>query len=176
MRLAAQVFLGYFLVLVMGVLWRMGPLDRAIPDVVALIAIYLGLAARERVAPSVLASVVIGYLADLLLGGPLGLLAIDAGVMCLVGHFVQGRLIVRGLVFTAGFAAVVGLVSGLVLLALRAFHGLVGAAVGSQLVTILLSALTSGLAGPIVFRLCRQVDARFARTQRERDAALEGLP
>ena len=170
------MFLGYFMVLVMGVVWRLGPLDRAIPDVVALIAIYLGLAARERVAPSVLAAVVIGYLADLLLGGPLGLLSTGAGVMCLVGHFVQGRLIVRGLVFTAGFAVVVGLVSGLVLLALRGFHGLVGAGAGSQLVTILLSALTTGVAGPIVFRLCRQVDARFARTQRERDAALEGLP
>ena len=169
------MFLGYFMVLAMGVLWRLGPLDRAIPDVVALCAIYLGLAARERVAPSMLAAVVIGYLADLLLGGPLGLLSIGAGVMCLVGHFVQGRLIVRGLLFTAGFAVVVGLVSALVLLALRAFHGLVGAGVGSQFVTILLSALTTGLAGPIVFRLCRQVDARFARTQRERDAALEGL-
>ena len=176
MRYAAQVFLGYFMVLVMGVLWRLGPLDRAIPDVVALCAIYLGLAARERVAPAVFAAVVIGYLADLLLGGPRGLLSLGAGAMCVVGHFVQGRLIVRGLVFTAGFAAVVGLVSGLVLLALRGAHGLVGEGLGSQLVTILLSALTTGLAGPIVFRLCRQVDARFARTQRERDAALEGLP
>jgi cell shape-determining protein MreD len=176
MRLAAQVFLAYFMLLVMGVLWRLGPLDRAIPDVVALCAIYLGLAARERVAPSVLASVVIGYLADLLLGAPLGLLSAAAGVMCLLGHFVQGRLIVRGLLFTAGFSAMVGLVSGLVLLALRALHGLVGQAFGTQVVTLLLSALTTGLAGPIVFRLCRQVDARFARTQRERDAAIEGLP
>lgn len=176
MRLAAQVFLGYFMLLVMSVLWRLGPLDRAIPDVVALMAIYLGLAARQQVAPSVLAAVVIGYLADLLLGAPLGLLSTGAGVMCLVGHFVQGRLIVRGLVFTAGFSAIVGLVSGLLLLALRATHGLVGEGVGSQLVTLLLSAVTTGIAGPVVFRLCRQVDARFARTQRERDAALEGLP
>ena len=28
---------------------------------------------------------------------------------------------------------------------------------------------------PLVFRLCRQTDARFARTRRERDAAAEGL-
>jgi hypothetical protein len=41
--------------------------------------------------------------------------------------------------------------------------------------TGLMSALLTALAGPLVFRLCRQTDARFARTRRERDAAAEGL-
>ncbi|HWM85251.1 MAG TPA: hypothetical protein VNO33_05420 [Kofleriaceae bacterium] len=175
MRLVAQVFLAYFMVLVMAALWRFLPIGRAIPDVVALSAVYLGLAARERLAPSMLAAVVMGYLADLLIGTPSGLLSTSAGVMCLLGHFVQGRLIVRGRLVTAGFALMIGLVSGAVLTALRAWHGLLSESLGSEIVTALLSALLTGLVGPLVFRLCRRVDARFARTRRERDAAAEGL-
>jgi hypothetical protein len=40
---------------------------------------------------------------------------------------------------------------------------------------MLLSALLSGHIGPVMFRMLRRVDARFARTERERGAALEGL-
>jgi rod shape-determining protein MreD len=175
MRLAAQVFLAYFLVLVVSALWRMVPIGRAIPDLVALSAVYLGLGARERLAPAMFAAVVAGYLADLLTGTPLGLLSISAGVMCLLGHFVQGRLIVRGPLVTAAFALVVGLVSGAVLMALRAWLGILSASFSSEVITALLSALLTAAAGPLVFRLCRRMDSRFARTRRERDAAAEGL-
>ena len=175
MRLAAQVFLSYFMVLVVAAVWRYVPVARAIPDLVALSAVYVGLTARERVAPAMLAAVVMGYLADLLTGTPPGLLSTSAGVMCLLGHFVQGRLIVRGRLVTAAFALMVGLVSGAVLMALRAWLGLLSESMAFELVTALLSALLTALVGPLVFRLCRKTDARFARTRRERDAAAEGL-
>ena len=175
MRLVAQVFLAYFMVLLVGALWRLLPIGRAIPDLVALSAVYIGLAARERLAPAMLAAVVMGYLADLLIGTPSGLLSTSAGVMCLLGHLVQGRLVVRGPLVTAAFSLMVGLVSAAVLMALRAWVGLLSASFSSEVVTGLLSAVLTGLAGPLVFRLCRKVDARFARTRRERDAAAEGL-
>jgi rod shape-determining protein MreD len=175
MRLAAQVFLAYFLLLVVDTIWRFLPIGRAIPDLVALSAVYLGLAARERLAPAMLAAVVMGYLADLLIGTPAGLLATSAGVMCLLGHFVQGRLIVRGPLVTAAFALVVGLVSGGVLMGLRAWLGLLSPSFSSEVVTALLSAALTAAAGPLVFRMCRRMDARFARTRRERDAAAEGF-
>jgi rod shape-determining protein MreD len=174
MRLAAQVFAAYALLLIVGALWRLGPFERAIPDLVALFAIYLGLSARVRVAPAMLAAVLMGYLADLIMGAPAGLLAVDAGLICLIGHFVQGRLIVRGRIFTMVFSAAVGLASGLILFALRAWFGRWSGALGSELWTLFLSVLATGLVGPLVFGLCRRVDGRFARTQRERDAALEG--
>jgi len=77
-RLAAQVFAAYALLLIVGALWRLGPFERAVPDLVALFAIYLGLAARERIAPAMLAAVVMGYLADLIMGVPGGLLSTPA--------------------------------------------------------------------------------------------------
>jgi cell shape-determining protein MreD len=175
MRLVAQVFLAYFMVLLVGAIWRFLPFDRAIPDLVALSAVYVGLTARERVAPAMLAAVVIGYLADLVIGTPSGLLSTSAGVMCLLGHFVQGRLVVRGRLVTIGFALMVGLVSSAVLMALRAWLGLLSGSLGSEIGTGLLSTVLTGLVGPLVFRLCRKTDARFARTRRERDAAAEGM-
>lgn len=174
MRVAALVFLGYGLVLVLGVLWRHLPIGRVAPDVVALCAVYLGLTARNQLAPSMLGAVIIGYLADLLVGSPHGLLAFTAGVVCLVGHLVHQRLILRGWPAMAIISALAGLLSGIVVLALRAYFG-ASAGFGSEFLALLGAALFTGLCGPLVFRFCRSIDARFARTQRERDAALEGL-
>jgi hypothetical protein len=175
MRNIAQVFLTYGLVLVVAALWRLLPLGRAVPDIVALSAIYLGLTARARLWPSVLGAVVAGYLADLLLGGPRGLLATAAGILCIVGHLVQGRLIVRGRLFTLVFSLLVGLASVALLLTLRGASGMTIGGLGDEAAGLLVSILLTGLCGPIFFSLARRVDARFARTQRERDAALEGF-
>jgi hypothetical protein len=35
--------------------------------------------------------------------------------------------------------------------------------------------VTTAVVGPVVWRIFRRIDAAFARTHRERDAALEGL-
>jgi cell shape-determining protein MreD len=175
MRIAAQVFLAYGLLLVVGALWRLLPLGHTAPDLVGLSAIYLGLTARHRVAPSVFGAVLIGYLADLLLGAPHGLLAATAGIVCVLGHLVQGRLIVRGRLFTLVFSTLVGVASGTVVLVLRGGVGLEGGTFLGDLASLVVSAALTGLAGPIFFSSARRVDARFARTRRERDAALDGL-
>ena len=52
MRIAAQVFLGYALVLVLCAVLRLFPLGRGMPDVVALAAMYLGrIAADVEITP-----------------------------------------------------------------------------------------------------------------------------
>ncbi len=172
MRIAAHVFLTYALVLVLGAVWRLLPIE-SVPDVVALVAVYLGLTARGQVAPSTLGAVISGYLADLLLGTPRGLLALDAGVICLIGHMIHQRLLVRGRLFTIGFSFFTGLLSGTVVLIIRLgadrVHG-----IGGELLVLLGSALLTGLAGPVVFRICRFIDARFARTRRDRDVTVGG--
>jgi cell shape-determining protein MreD len=172
MRIAAHVFLTYALVLVLGAVWRLLPIT-SVPDVVALIAVYLGLTARGQVAPSTLGAVISGYLADLLLGTPRGLLALDAGIICLIGHMIHQRLLVRGRLFTIGFSFFTGLLSGTVVLIMRLGADRVHA-VGGELLVLLGSALLTGLAGPVVFRICRFIDARFARTRRDRDVTVGG--
>lgn len=175
MRTFAQVFLAYALILVTGCLWRLLPLDRAIvPDLVALSSVYLGLTARHRLAPATLGAVVLGYLGDLLNGTPLGMFSLIAGIMCILGHVIHRRLIVRGLPVTVAVSFVTGLVAGVLSLIIRAYTGLIPEGVGMEFGTLFTMALVTGIVGPVVFRLCRMIDVRFARTFRERDAAMEG--
>jgi rod shape-determining protein MreD len=162
------------MVLIFSALAAHLPVGRAVPDVVALFAVYLGLSARERIAPSMASAVLLGYLADLVIGTPRGLLAFSAGAICLAGHLVQGRLLVRGWLFTAIFSFFTSLLSGCLALAVRATLGdWLGFARESR--AMLVVALLTALLGPIVFRLCRGIDAKLARTHRERDLVLEGI-
>jgi cell shape-determining protein MreD len=128
-----------------------------------------------QLAPSVLGAIIIGYLGDLLIGTPRGMLALNAGILCVIAHLVHRRLLVRGWVFTMAFTAITAVVSGFIMMALRAYMAAGPGPLGDELLTLLSSAVLTGLAGPPVFRLCRIVDARFARTQRDRMVALEGL-
>lgn len=174
MREAAQVLTAYAVLLLLSATWRFVPLESR-PDLVALFAVYLGLTARQTIAPAAFSAFLVGYLADLLMGTPRGLLALDAVVLCLMGHFVHRRLLVRGRIFTMVFAAAVAVSSGLVLMALRVLVESPLHRMGEEASVLFGSAVLSALAGPLVFRLARAVDARFARTHRERMAALEGL-
>lgn len=175
MRIATQVLLAYALILLLGCVWRLMPFGRAAPDVVALSAFYLGLTARHRLAPSTLGAVVTGYLGDLLVGTPRGMLALIAGLLCILGHVIHRRLIVRGLGMTLAVSFFTGLAAGLLGLLIRAYAGLIPQGAGLGAGMLFYSAALTAMAGPLVFRLCRTIDARFARTYRERDAAIEGI-
>ncbi|MBP6631814.1 MAG: hypothetical protein KBG28_25055 [Kofleriaceae bacterium] len=178
MRTAAVVAVAYLLAVVVSSVWRLLPAPVStvlVPDVVALTAAYLGLTARGPVAPAMAGAVVLGYLADLISGAPPGLLALTAALSTLLAHGVHRRLLVRGATMTVAFAVFVGVASSLLLLLLRVSHGLRGAAAGVELTRVAGVGLATGLLGPVVLGLYRRIDAAFARTGRERDAALEGL-
>jgi hypothetical protein len=176
MRSAALVLIGYAVMLVLGVVWPvlpLGPAREAPPDVAALTAGYLGLTARRGVAGAVAAAVITGYLADLLGGTPAGLLALVAGLTCVLGHLVQRRILVRGWA-VLGFAAALGATASLLAFLVRLATGEpIGG--GRELGMLVLVALSTALLGPLLLRLYRRVDAAFARTHREREHALEGL-
>lgn len=175
MRHAAQVFFAYITLLLTGAFHQLIPVSDLLPDFVSLFAIYLGLTARDKIAPSTASAVLIGYLADLLVGSPAGLLAFIAGVLCIAGHLIQGRLLVRGFASTAVFSALTALAAGILILIIRGASGLLPAGFLAEMGTVVKTAALTGLVGPFAFRGCRYVDARFARTQRERDAAATGL-
>lgn len=178
MRSATIVLIAYGLMLVVTVAWAALPLPvlgDAPPDLAALTAGYLGLTARRGLAGAVGAAVVTGYLADLLSGAPHGLLALTAGVVCLAAVGVQQRILVRGWALTIGFAVSVALLAALAALLIRVVTRDPLASAGTELWGALRTAVASGLGGLFVLRMYRRVDAAFARTQRERDHALEGL-
>jgi len=177
-RTATLVLAAYVLCVIVGACWRLMPasfLRDGVPELGALTAAYLGLTARRGLAPALGGSVVIGYLVDVISGSPAGLAALVLGVTCLVTRSAQQRILVRGAAMTIAFSAFVALVAGVVGLVARAVAGIPVAAIGVELAHLALVVVATALSGPLVWRLFRRIDAAFARTHRERDAALEGL-
>lgn len=178
MRTGTLVLAAYALCVIIASIWRLVPFDfllDAIPDLGALTAAYLGLTARRDLAPAVFGSVVLGYLIDVISGQPAGLASLTLGLTCLVTRTVQQRLLVRGTVLAVAFSAFVALVAGLIGLVVRGVFPVPRAAMWLELKHIAVVTVATAIVGPLVWRLFRRIDAAFARTHRERDAALEGL-
>jgi cell shape-determining protein MreD len=176
MRTASIVLAVYGILLVVGALWHaIAILPEQGPEIAAIASVYLGLTARRTLAGAVGASVVIGYLSDLLSGTPVGLYALVSGGMCLLGYAVHRRIVVRGVRFTIGFSIFVALAASLLVAILRWMTSQPTGTALSEAIAILGPALPTAVIGPLLLRLLRRIDAAFARTHRERDAALEGL-
>lgn len=177
MRTATLVLIAYALCVIMGAIWRLlpGPIVDAIPDIGALTAAYLGLTVRRDVAAALAGSVVLGYLRDVVTGAPGGFFALVLAITCLIARAVQQRLYVRGPGMTIAFSAFVAVASSFVAIAVRTGFHIPGAALSVELHDMAIVAVATAVVGPMVWRMFRRVDAAYARTQRDRDAALEGL-
>ena len=177
MRTATLVLAAYLLAVIVGAVWRLMPgfLLDAVPDLGALTAAYLGLTARRGAAAAVGGSVVLGYLVDLISGAPPGLHAVTLALTCLVARMVQQRILVRGAALTMGFSAFVALIAGVTSMFVRALFNVPQPGFATDLQHLAFVTLATALIGPLVWRVFRRIDAAFARTHRERDAALEGL-
>lgn len=176
MRTATIVLVAYLLCVVVASLWRLAPwIADAIPDLGALTAAYLGLTARRQVSPAIGGAIVLGYLIDLISGAPPGLIALVLALTTLVARAVQQRILVRGATISIAFSAFVALVAGVLALVVRVLYRMPSAAFSVELRHIALVTLATAVLGPMIWRIFRRIDAAFARTHRERDAALEGL-
>ncbi len=176
MRTATLVLVAYLLCVAVASIWRLVPwIGDAIPDLGALSAAYLGLTARRQVSPAIGGAIVLGYLIDLISGVPPGLIALVLAFTTLVARAVQQRILVRGAAISIAFSAFVALVAGVLALVVRVLYRMPSAAFSIELEHVGLVTLATAIVGPLVWRIFRRIDAAFARTHRERDAALEGL-
>lgn len=176
MRTATLVLVAYLLCVVVGAIWRFLPwIGDAIPDLGALTAAYLGLTARRRVSPAIGGAVVLGYLIDLISGVPPGLVALVLALTTLVARTVQQRILVRGATISIAFSAFVAVIAGVLALIVRVAYRMPTAPFSIELRHVALATIATAILGPLVWRVFRRIDAAFARTHRERDAALEGL-
>jgi rod shape-determining protein MreD len=175
-RTSTIVLVAYLLCVVVAAVWRLLPwFSDAIPDVGALTAAYLGLTARRQVSPAIGGAIVLGYLIDLISGAPPGLVALVLALTTLIARAIQQRILVRGAAISIAFSAFVALVAGVVALIVRVLYRVPSAAFGVELIHIAEVTLATAILGPLVWRIFRRIDAAFARTHREREAALEGL-
>jgi cell shape-determining protein MreD len=178
MRTATLVLVAYFLSTAISAAWRLLPVEMvrdALPHIGALTATYLGLHARSRIAPALAGSVVLGYLIDLVSGVPVGFGALTLVLSGLIAVGIQRRILVRGLGMTVGFCGFVGLFAAALGWIIRFVYGVPRAELATEVAHLATAALATAIVGPSVWRLFRRIEAAFARTHRERDAALEGL-
>jgi len=175
-RTATLVLVAYLVCAAVAAVWRLVPwIADAIPDLGALTAAYLGLTARRHVAPAIGGAVSLGYLIDLISGAPPGLIALVLGLTTLVARAVQQRILVRGAVISVAFSAFVAVIAGVLAWLVRELYRVPSAPLGIELRHVAGVTLATAVLGPLVWRMFRRIDAAFARTHRERDAALEGL-
>ena len=156
MRTPTHVLVAYVVLLVVASIWRLLPWvpHGAAPEVGGLVAAYLGLTARGNIAPAVGGAVTVGYLADLLGGAPTGLHAVVGGLVCILGHLVHRRILVRGTAMTIGFSAFVGAVAALVVALIGELADR-GVGLGATARGVFQIALGSAAIGPTVFWLHR---------------------
>ncbi len=156
-----------------GALWRVTPFEIIIPDVGLVFALYFGVTARGKAVEAVIAAMIVGYLADVLADAPRGLHATVFGTICLLGRLAASRLLLRGSLIVGVFTLVWSAAAGLAIVALRTGYGEAGPW-QRELLAAAGSALCTAVVAPLIFRFCRRLDGRFARTSREREAAREG--
>lgn len=178
MRTATIVLVAYVLCVVIAAVWRYMPgfLHDAIPAVGALTAAYLGHTTRPHRTPAIAGAVILGYLMDVVSGTPPGLSSLALAMTAEIARATQQTIFVRGTLMTlvySGFIAVFVSLARIVVSLLFGIPRSGNAALELQYIAMI--SFATALSGPLVWRLFRRIDAAYARTHRERDAALEGL-
>jgi cell shape-determining protein MreD len=176
-RTATIVLVAYVLCVIVASIWRYMPgfTHDAVPAIGAITAAYLGHTTRPWRAPGTAGAVVIGYLSDVISGTPPGLSSLALGMTHDIARSTQQRIFVRGTLMTIGFCAFVAVFASIARILVCVMFGITRPPVGLELQQMALIAFSTALVGPLVWRLFRRIDAAYARTHRERDAALEGL-
>jgi rod shape-determining protein MreD len=177
MRTATIVLVAYVLCVVVASVWRYMPgfTHDAIPAIGALTAAYLGHTTRPYRATAIGGAVVLGYLMDVISGTPPGLTSLVLAITADAARTTQQRIFVRGTMMTIGYSAFIALFAALVKIIICVLFGIPRPPIALELQHIALIAFATAFVGPVVWRLFRRIDAAYARTHRERDAALEGL-
>ena len=175
MRVVAHILAAFLLLAVTGGIWRVFPFDVLAPDPALVVAVFLGASARGRLWECTIAALLIGYIDDVLSGAPRGLGAFVLGTIAVLMRLASARLLVRGSVFIAIICFVAAVVAAALTLAARAAFGAGGPPLELEVMSVVGSAFLTALIAPAIFRMCRAIDGRFARTEREREALREGL-
>jgi rod shape-determining protein MreD len=176
-RTATIVLVAYAICIVVASVWRHMPgfTHDAIPAIGALTAAYLGHTTRPHRVPATAGAVVLGYLVDVISGTPAGMSSLVLAMTADIARATQQRIFVRGTAMTVGYSAFIALFAGVSKIIVSALFGIPRPKFSLEMQHMALIALATALVGPLVWRLFRRIDAAYARTHRERDAALEGL-
>ena len=163
MRTAATVFVAIVLVLLQSTVLELAPVHMVTPACGLLVVLYASFSERWTLSSAAIFAFGLGYLFDLVSGAPLGVHAFVYLVMSQLARVLSTRVLMRGIVLSAGIAFVASLVASLFIVVVRAQINPEGGYEG--LGEIPLEALLTGLFGPAVLWVLRQLEGRLDPTQ-----------
>ena len=144
------------------------------PLLAGLVAVHVGLSTKARPFAALCTATAVGYISDIVQGTPPGLCAFSAGVVALLFYLVQGRLLLRGWIFTIFLGLVGAAIAASIMALFRDWSG-GGSPPAGYATMILQASVVSALFAPLVFGVCKRIDAKMVRTERERQLVLEGV-
>ncbi len=163
MRIAVTVFAAIVLVLLQSTVLELAPVHMVTPSCGLLVVLYASFSERWTLSSAALFAFGLGYLFDLVSGAPLGVHAFVYLVMSQLARVLSTRVVMRGVVLSAGISFVAGLLSGLLIVMLRAQVNPEGGYDG--LGEIPLEALLTGLFAPPILWILRQLEGRLDPTR-----------
>lgn len=156
MRYLVFLALGYALLVVEGAIMLILPLRAFAPDLALLVVIAIALSRRGTAPTHGAFACALGYVADVVSGGPRGLLAFTFVTMSLVGRFFSRRVYVDRWWGRMMAAAACTALSGALTVATHAL--MVESSTVRSMALVPTHAAVTAAAAPLVVGLCRQVD------------------
>ena len=156
MRYLVLLLFGYALLVVEGAVMVFVPLRAAAPDLALMVVVATALSRRGTAPVHAVFAMALGYLADVLSGGPRGVLAFSFVLMSLVGRFFTRRVYVNRLWGRVAAGAVCTALCG-VTTTVAQFLVVEGATL-RVLALVPLHAAVTALLAPLVIGLCRRID------------------
>lgn len=172
LRSAALVALGFGLLVLQSTLAALVSWHSFEPNLLLPIVIYLGVSPDVHLVRGAAVAFILGYLLDSFCGNLLGLQTFVMVATFMLSRGAGLRLFLRGPVFQVVLTFIVAFLSSGTVLALRAIFGPASDSLGAKgaidgLGALVLPALATAAAAPLVFIAARRVDSVAARRREE---------
>lgn len=159
MRATATLIVAMILVLLQSTVLELAPVHIVTPACGLLVVLHVSFSERWSLSSAALLSFALGYLFDLVSGAPLGVHAFVYLLISQGARLMSTRVLMRGVVLSAGIAFVAGLLSGLLVVVVRAQLNPEGGYEGLGEAPV--EALLTGLFAPPLLWMLRQLEGRL---------------
>lgn len=172
MQSVLLVLLGLVLLTAQAAVATLIPMHTFAPSLVLPIVVSLGVSADVYVVRGAAISFLLGYLLDAFTGNPMGLSTFVLVTAFMLARGAAFRLFPHGPLFSALLTFGMGLITGFLLLALRAVFEkqseLLTYDFGATARVLVQSAFTTALFAPLIFAVVRAIDGKAAQKPEER--------
>lgn len=159
MRATATLIVAMILVLLQSTVLELAPVHMVTPACGLLVVLQVSFSERWSMSSAALLSFALGYLFDLVSGAPLGVHAFVYLLISQLARLLSTRVVMRGVILSAGIGFVAALFAALLVIVVRAQLNPEGGYEGFSEAP--LEALLTGLFAPPLLWMLRQLEGRL---------------